>query len=606
MPKITLPRQARTGPAVAESPAVAPAGGIEAHDRLSQHPVLSLQRAIGNQAVRQLLQRDRDDTAMLSKVAKELSAAALVNDVAAGGTEPADFGFARQIRKDQKDGIKPGLNITANLGARGRTGFVAADGTYLGDTLPAATAQLPRIAISIDKQAFDEGENTVRGTLRHELEHAMHAQLLLVVQRRWRESLAKAKRSLPTSEAQARKELYAFAAGPTASPSGGKLAQFQIDLIRGDIEASLGSTELLAHLAGFMQVFETTPPADPSAIPKGLMPPAIEQLRGAAKNGWPGASDKVKAEARDRVVTYYRSLAPARQLLLRDWLMFIRFRAVTAWPKGAGTQDAKAAAIVHDAFSGHIDFVDWMLEPIRDLVFKDSALPATSPHTAVTLPRGPRPKPAATDSVGSGKVTIHVDAPFTFTGDGTKRDHGISLLYEGSDAPQVRWLQFIWREVVPDGGKGIAGTGAHQGISYPLTTDPTELSQIGWNTDTATYRGASGEGAFYEKDNAVNRDKGSVEMFDEPSSPFPGDVTKAFAARASGGGVTGRAHLVQFLVKDKAVLYRAEIVYEFRFAAATDTPAGQPKLVSHGKASAIDPGARARLHQQFPQVDFLQ
>jgi hypothetical protein len=360
VPRITQQTRAPTTAARAAGPA-----GALARAEPSHHPVLSLQRAIGNQAVRRLLQRDRDDTAMLSKVAKELTAAALVNDVAASGTEPADFGFARQIRNGEKDGIKPGLNIVANLGARGRTGFVAADGTYLGDTLPAATAELPHIAISIGKQAFDEGENTVRGTLRHELEHAMHAQLLIVVQRRWRESLAKAKRPLPKSEAEARKELYAFAAGPTASPSGGKLAAYQIDLIRGDVEASLGSTELLAHLAGFIQVFETTPPADPSAIPAGLMPPAIEQLRGAAQHGWPGATDKVKAEARDRVVAYYRSLAPAKQQLLRDWLMFLRVRAVTASPKGAGTPEARAAAIVYDAFAGHTDFLDWMLEPLR-------------------------------------------------------------------------------------------------------------------------------------------------------------------------------------------------------------------------------------------------
>lgn len=360
MPRITQPTRARTTAAVAARP-----GGALAGLEPSHHPVLALQRAIGNQAVRRLLLRDRDDTATLSKVAKELGAAALVNDIAASGTEPGDFGFARQIRNGQKDGIKPGLSLVANLGARGRTGFVAGDGTYLGDTLPAATVDLPHVAISIGKQTFDEGENAVRGTLRHELEHAMHAQLLLVVQRRWRDSLAKAKRTLPTSEAQARKELYAFAAGPNASPGGGKLAGYQIDLIRGDTEASLSSTELLAHLAGFIQVFETTPPADPSAIPKGLMPPAIEQLRGAAQHGFAGASDKVKAEARDRVVAYYRSLASTKQALLRDWLTFLRSGATTTGSKGTGTADARAAAIIHDAFAGHTDFLDWMLEATR-------------------------------------------------------------------------------------------------------------------------------------------------------------------------------------------------------------------------------------------------
>jgi hypothetical protein len=68
-------------------------------------------------------------------------------------------------------------------------------------------------------------------------------------------------------------------------------------------------------------------------------------------------------------VTYYRSLTPAKQLLLRDWLLFLRFRAVTPWPKGATTPEARVAKIVLDAFGGHVDFLDWMLEPIHDLVF---------------------------------------------------------------------------------------------------------------------------------------------------------------------------------------------------------------------------------------------
>ena len=576
-------------------------------DAPSHHPVLALQRSIGNQAVRQLLQRDRDDSVLLSKLAKELHAATLVYDIAASGVEPKDIGFARQLRKGEKEGTSPGLkaglNIVVDPGGRGRTGFIADDGRYLGDVLPASTAELPRVAISIGKQAFDEGETTVRSTLRHELEHGMHAQLLLVVQRKWRESLAKSHKAVPTNEADARKQLYAFAATAAAGPSSGKLGPFELDLIRGDTEGSLGSTELLAHLAGFVTVFETSAPAQADAVKTGLMPPAIEQLRGAAQRGFPGASDKVKAEARDRIVTYYRSLAADKQLLLRDWLMFLRFRAVTPSPTGSGTPDTRAATVVRDAFGGHTDFLDWMLAPLRDLVIKDTALAAPSAQNEVTA--GTRPKPAATDTVGSGKVAIHLNIEFTPVRDAWKRPNGISLRYEGADASEVRWLQFIWREVGPDGDAGVAGTVVHAGHSYPLTTNAGDPLQIGWNTDTATYaRGPAS--AFYELDNATNRDARSVEMFDEPGSPYSDAVTKAFAARTSGGGVTGRAHLVQFLVKGKNVLYRAEIVFEYRYAAATDNPAGHPKLISHGKATAIDPGARARLHEQFPQLDYLQ
>ena len=68
----------------------------------------------------------------------------------------------------------------------------------------------------------------------------------------------------------------------------------------------------------------------------------------------------------------------------------------------------------------------------------------------------------------------------------------------------MRWLQFIWREVVPDHGRAAGGTLYHQSQSYPLTTNPSEPSQVGWNTDTATYVGGP-QSAFYELDNAVNR-----------------------------------------------------------------------------------------------------
>jgi hypothetical protein len=281
------------------------------------------------------------------------------------------------------------------------------------------------------------------------------------------------------------------------------------------------------------------------------MPPAIEQLRGAAEHGFPAASDPVKAEARTRLVAFYKSLSADKQVLLRDWLLFLRFRAVTHFPAGAKTPEAKAAAIVFAAFGRHVDFLDWMLDPIRGLVFTATALPAPSTHQTVTV--AGHPTAAATDGIGSGKVSAFIDVPFTWSGDGGRREHGISLRYEGSDAGQARWLQFIWRELVPDRGKGMAGTGVHQGVSYPLTTEPGEPSQIGWNTDTATYR-QHGAGAFYEVDNAINRGSNSIEMFDEPSAPFAGDVKNAFKAAGAGGGVTGRSHLVQFLIKGQDVV----------------------------------------------------
>jgi hypothetical protein len=169
---------------------------------------------------------------------------------------------------------------------------------------------------------------------------------------------------VPTSEDEARKQLYAFAAGPKASPSQGKLAGFELDLIHGDTEGTLASTELLAHLAGFVTVFETTPAADAAAFSSASMPPAIEQLRGAAQKGYPQATDRVRAVARDRLATYYRSLAPDKQTLVHDWLTFLRTRAGASAPKDAATPETRATAIVRAAFGGHVDFLDWVLASI--------------------------------------------------------------------------------------------------------------------------------------------------------------------------------------------------------------------------------------------------
>jgi hypothetical protein len=125
--------------------------------------------------------------------------------------------------------------------------------------------------------------------------------------------------------------------------------------------------------------------------------------------------------------------------------------------------------------------------------------------------------------------------------------------------------KFIWREVAPDRGRPVAGTLYHQGQAYQLTTNRSEPSQVGWNTDTATYLGGP-QAAFYEIENAVNRSAGKLEMFDEPSAPSAADVRVAFAAQPAGGAVVGRAHLVQYLVKGANVLFRAEFEVEYRFA----------------------------------------
>ena len=372
--------------------------------------MLALQRSIGNQAVGRLLQRDPTRTEMLSNAAKELHAAGMVYDVAAAGVEEKDIGYARQILPG-KPGIKPGLNIVENLGARGRTGFVAADGTYLGDTLPAATPELPRIAVSIGSTTFTEGPGAVRATLRHELEHAMHDQLLILVQRDWRESLKKAGKALPKSEADAERQLFAFAAKDKVTSTHGKPSAAELALIRGATTTPphLAETELLAHLAGFMAAFESTPPAGPKGILGKSMAPALEELRGAEQPGWDKMDENVKAEAKARIVAYYKSLPDDKKLLLRDWLLYLRERVMVTWPARATDDDAKAARYVQskEVFGPHRQFLEWMLGAIREVEFAGRKLPAPANRAPVRVNR--RPKAAATVPVGAGTVKVYID-----------------------------------------------------------------------------------------------------------------------------------------------------------------------------------------------------
>jgi hypothetical protein len=579
-----------------------------------QGSVLALQRSIGNQAVKQLLQRQPTIEERLSTIAKGLKAADLIDDVKAAGVEPGDIHKPLHVKPadvGSDSGLRPGLNIAGAIpGGAGETGFVGPDCdradcdatphkpgchcNYLGDSLPAnAPDPLPRIAIAISASMFAQGDDAVRETLRHELEHATHAQKLLTTQAAWRASLKKAGKPVPKSPGAAERDMLAFAKRQ-------KLTDAELALLTGYTEGKTFDTELLAYLQGFMEAFPNTPPPSP-AVFKTTMPIAIEQLRGAADHAWSAADDSVKTLARDRLGTFYGGLAADKQALLRDWLFYLHYRAGTKWAATAKDPEATAANYVYGAFNRHLKYLEWLLDIIGEKEFaahKLSAPTNQSKVTGITLP-----KESKAVKVGSGVAKVFVEAQYTFGSQSSK--HGISLSYDGPDAGDMRWLQFIWREVVPDGGKGVPGKTVHQAKEYPLTTEPSEPSQIGWNVDSATYIGGP-ESAFMQMDAAVNRTAGHLQIFDEPSGPYPEHVKQAFQATGSGGGgVTGRAHLVQFLVRGREVLLRAEETFEYRYDNAKDNPEGKPSFVSAKPASAIDPGARDRLHQMYKELDYL-
>lgn len=533
------------------------------------NPAFALQRKAGNRATAQLLQRELSKAARLAKVAKQLQM----------GVEERDIHLAMRVKEGEDSGVRAGLNVVAHLEARGRTGFVDSSGRYHGDFLtPTRDGELPGVAIMIGPLAFEEGDDSVLATLRHELAHADHDRMLLGWMQKWRGS--------------GKGDFLAWMRRQ-------KVSAADLGLVRGGTLGKSPDTELLAHIEGFAAAFDKTPPPTTTVVLKSALPTAIEQLRGAAERGWVGVDDAIKTAAEKRLAAFYTALDASRQALLRDWLFYLRYRATTRWPKDA-TDDARAARLVWGAFQPHRGFLEWMLGIMANVEF--AAHPLPRPGNAQSVDAITRPAPSRTVKVGSGKVRAYADVGFRFAGD--SHSHGISLSYEGRDAPDMRWLQFIWREVMPDQGPAVTGTLYHQQQAYSLTTNPSEPSQVGWNTDTATYI-AGPEGAFYEIDNAVNRSAGGIEMFDEPSAPSAADVKAALAAQPAANGGTGRAHLVQYLVRGRQVLFRAEFELEYRFGRAGESPSTKPRLVSAQPATAIDPGPRARLHAQFKDLDYL-
>jgi hypothetical protein len=546
---------------------VAHAARPAAHRVRAADPVTTLQRTAGNRATVQLLQREPTNASRLAKAARQLGF----------GIEERDVHKALRVQVGKDDGVRPGLNIVNNLGTRGRTGYVDAGGLYHGDFLTATRdGELPGVAIMLGPAPFQEGDDAVLTTLRHELVHAEHDRMLLGWLTKWRGT------GHGPFEAWMRRQ---------------KVSPVDLALVRAGTAGAVANTELLAYIEGFALAFDKTPPPTARAVRR--LPTAIEELRGAAQHGWTGADDVVRKAAEDRVAAFYTGLDGNRQDLLRDWLFYLHYHATTPWPKDAKDDEAKAAEIVWSSFQPNLRFLEWMLAIVGGIQFAKHAVP--DPPTKAAATEITRPKPVRTVPIGRGKVRAYTDVHFTF---GVSHSHGISLGYEGPDAPEMRWLQFIWREVVPDQGRPISGTLYHQGQGYPLTTDPSEPSQVGWNTDTATYISGP-RSAFYELDNAANRTAGKLEMFDEPSPPSPSDVQKAFAAQPPGGGVTAHAHLVQYLVKGMKVLFRAEFEVEYRFTKPGEEPPAKPRLVSAQPATAIDPGPRARLHAQFRDLDYL-
>lgn len=235
--------------------------------------------------------------------------------------------------------------------------------------------------------------------------------------------------------------------------------------------------------------------------------------------------------------------------------------------------------------------------------------PTLPPKNPAFINSGGSPEPKAEAKVANGTVTmrtgVHLEGPGL-----TTSDDAYSLNYNGPDAADMRWLQFIWRRVVVEFPAAVKGGKSrqvalkmrldHSGIPYLLTTDlTTNPSKPRWTTDSSVRRSA-----FYEENATVKRSTLELTMVDAPS-PLP-KITLAddlFNSTNPPTNFVAQFHAATFLVRGMDVLYRSEIDYTWAF---TSTKVPKPTIKpSGGPAKELDSGQRAALAYQFPEFDYL-
>jgi hypothetical protein len=222
-----------------------------------------------------------------------------------------------------------------------------------------------------------------------------------------------------------------------------------------------------------------------------------------------------------------------------------------------------------------------------------------------------------TDKLPSGKVTIGTGQDIDSVTDpggphvGFSGDDMFSLRYQGKDAGQMRWLQFIWRELITVDDKGASTA---QAGSLAVQGDPDQLAlggtkdKFGTPTkDNLKVDSGSDKDPFYEATGTSDRGPDSTTILDEPGAP-PDVVKAAFDAGAK--MVILRAHTNDFLVKDeKSVVYQTGIDIEWRYTSVKDIKSkwrGKQTAAKGGAASALPPMMAERLHEQYPAYKDLK
>jgi hypothetical protein len=228
--------------------------------------------------------------------------------------------------------------------------------------------------------------------------------------------------------------------------------------------------------------------------------------------------------------------------------------------------------------------------------------------------------------VAGGAVVLRTGVTFESKAFAANTKEAYSLTFkadsDGSKAAKpMRWLQFIWRMVVPE----FPGTPAKR-LTRPVQMRLDSKSQRPYHLtrDTAhphwVVDSASSRSAYFDENGSpIERQDHLLTMVDSPS-PMPAQIATSYFTNST--TMTGEklqeapdkltAHFVAatYLVSGMDVLYRADIHLTWTFTKATAQSGTRPPVSVLGKpqgkvVSELDAAHRARLAYQWPDFDYL-
>jgi hypothetical protein len=152
--------------------------------------------------------------------------------------------------------------------------------------------------------------------------------------------------------------------------------------------------------------------------------------------------------------------------------------------------------------------------------------------------------------VAYGMVEVRTGEEIELKG-GAKVPNVIAVQYKGSYSADMKWLQFVWFELVatiPAGTARVTGNVPTTSGNKPFTMDPKAPD---WSVDSA-----STTDPFYEASGVNLRDKTSTTIFDAPGGGSATPLADAvFKAGVGATSVTFTAHFEDYLIRTDGAVY---------------------------------------------------